>query len=253
MASSPQAFPQLRRQPGAGLVHPAGETGTPSSMAMTCAARSDGTFPSLLRTTKAAAFSCRPVGRRARVRAWRRVPRSPDRPAARAAQARQRPLGHRPDDLHVGDLRPPRSRSRRTVQGRPASAALRGRLGVLLLCRIQIRSRLLITPRWPPRLRILPALTLGLLPRPPRLFSPRSAPSRKASRSRCCPSTGGARLPPAELHRRSQFERRFQGGRQHGDLLVLRPDHSPQPQPGLPARQPPQAHRTRAASMLNLH
>ena len=71
------------------------------------------------------------------MRAGRRL-RERDRPAAPALPARQRPLGHLPDDLNVDDLSPPRAHRRRAVQGSLAPAALRRRPRFLLLTRIRI-------------------------------------------------------------------------------------------------------------------
>src|SRR5450756_1991622 len=69
--------------------------------------------------------------------------REGDRPAARALQARQRPLGHRPDDLHVGDLRPPPGHGRRAVQAGPAPAALRRPGRFLPLARVRVPGQAL--------------------------------------------------------------------------------------------------------------
>ena len=221
-------LPQLRRQPGAGLVHPARRDRHPQQHGHDLRGPLRRHVP-VRRQHHRGGVQHRPVGHRARVRARRRL-RERDRPAARAAPARQRPLGHRPDDLHVGDLRPPRSRSRRTVQGRPASAALRRRPGVLLLTRVRIPLKAFpLMTRLASPLAILPALALGLLPRPPRLFRP--DPLLRGRR----PGVGAVHRQAALDFRQPQLQpalpvqRRFQGGRQHGDLLVLRPDHSPQP------------------------
>ena len=58
-ASSNPAFPSCAARRPLALSTQPGETGTPSSMAMTCAARSGGTFPYAVSTT-AAAFSTGP-------------------------------------------------------------------------------------------------------------------------------------------------------------------------------------------------
>ena len=140
----------------------------------------------------------RPVGHRAGVRARRRL-RERDRPAAPALQARQRPLGHRPDDLHVDDLRPPRARGRRAVQASPALAALRRRLRFLLLIRVRIPGQALaLVPGLPAPLAVPAPLPLRLRCRARRACSsPRSAPSTSASPSQSCPSTGAVPAPPA--------------------------------------------------------
>ena len=87
----------------------------------------------------------------------RRRPRERDRPAARRTQGPA--AGHSvdlPDDLHVDDLRPPRLRGLRAVQGRPAGPALRRRIRGLRLVRVRVPCRPF--PWWPgcpPRLRSL--------------------------------------------------------------------------------------------------
>jgi hypothetical protein len=59
IAASNPAFPSCAASRPLALSTQPGETGTPSSMAMTCAARSGGTFPYAVSTT-AAAFSTGP-------------------------------------------------------------------------------------------------------------------------------------------------------------------------------------------------
>ena len=59
IAASNPAFPSCAARRPLALSTQPGETGTPSSMAMTCAARSGGTFPYAVSTT-AAAFSTAP-------------------------------------------------------------------------------------------------------------------------------------------------------------------------------------------------
>ena len=59
IAASNPAFPSCAARRALALSTQPGETGTPSSMAMTCAARSGGTFPYAVSTT-AAAFSTGP-------------------------------------------------------------------------------------------------------------------------------------------------------------------------------------------------
>ena len=54
MASSRPAVPSCAASRALALSTQPGETGTPSSMAMTCAARSGGTFPYAVSTTAAA-------------------------------------------------------------------------------------------------------------------------------------------------------------------------------------------------------
>ena len=59
IASSNPALPSCAASRALALSTQPGETGTPSSMAITCAARSGGTFPYAVSTT-AAAFSTAP-------------------------------------------------------------------------------------------------------------------------------------------------------------------------------------------------
>ena len=59
IAAPNPAFPSCAASRALALSTQPGETGTPSSMAMTCAARSGGTFPYAVSTT-AAAFSTGP-------------------------------------------------------------------------------------------------------------------------------------------------------------------------------------------------
>ena len=146
------------------------------------------------------------------MRARRRL-RERDRPAA--------PGTHRPGSVHSVTVRTTCTsmtcahrelRSRRAVQGRPASAALRRRLRVLLLTRVRIPLQAFpLMTGLPAPLAVLPALPLGLLPRPPRLFRPDPLLRAKASPSRCCPSTGGAPASASRSSsRRSRLQRRFQ-------------------------------------------
>ena len=187
----------------------------------------------------------------------RRRPGERDRPATRAAPARQRPLGHRPDDLHVGDLRPPRARGLRAIQPSAAATAFCGRVRVHVLTRVRIPLKALPRmTRLASPLAVLPALTLGLLPRPPRLFDP--YPLLRGRR----PGVGAVHRQAALDLRQPQLQtalpvqRRLQSARQNGDLLVLRPDHSPQPRDQVPllASRPrltghePQACSTRTKS-----
>jgi len=65
--------------------------------------------------------------------------RGRDGPAARARQAGQRPLGHRPEELHAGDLRPARVNHLRAVQRRPAGPALRRRRSIPLIVRVRVK------------------------------------------------------------------------------------------------------------------
>ena len=132
-------LPELRAHPRGGLVHPARRDPGPEQHA-------DDLRGPLRRHVPVAGqqhrgrVQRRPVGHRARLRARRR-PRERDRPAARARKAGQRPLGHLPEELHVDDLRPPRARGLRAVQGRPAGPALRRRPRGLLSSGSGSRSR----------------------------------------------------------------------------------------------------------------
>jgi hypothetical protein len=90
-------------------------------------------------------------------------------PAARALQARQHPLRHRPGDLHVHELRPPRHGRRRAAQAGAAAAALRRRIRVLALTRVRV-------PRQPPaRVAGLPAPAAVLPALPLRFLTLRAA------------------------------------------------------------------------------
>jgi hypothetical protein len=188
-----------------------------------------GTAP-LPRTLHGGGVQHRPVGRRARVSARRRA-RERDRPAARALQPRQRPLGHRLDDLGVDDLRPPLRHSRRAVQPGPAAAALRRRRRFLPLARLRVPGQALPgMAGLPARLAVLAAIPLRFLPpRPPRLFSPDSLLRGRRPRVRA------VRPQPALQLRQPQFQpplalpRRVKARLQHPDLGVLRPQHLPQP------------------------
>ena len=197
----------------------------------------------------------RPVGHRARVRARRRL-RERDRPAARARQARQRPLGHLPDDLHVDDLRPPRPAA--SAPSRPALQRRHSAGGSASFFSSGSGSRsrpFPWCPGWPPRLRSFRALPLGLLPRPPCLFRPDPLLRPRRPRVRAVHRQPPLQLRQPQLQPPPQLPLRLQLRRQHRDLLVLRLRSRPAAAtPGHPAaRRPRQAHRTRAASMLNLH
>ena len=160
----------------------------------------------------------------------RRRGRERDRPAARAQKARQRPLGHLPDDLRVDDLRPPVSRGLRAVQGRPAVTALRRRRRgpSSRPVRIPCQAFPLMTGL-PAPLAVLPALPLRLLPRPPRLLRPDplprlgvpesvlSIPSRRSSSASRSPS------------RRRSSRSASSSARSTRVLRVLRLHHGPQP------------------------
>ena len=164
-------FPQLRRQAGAGLVHPARRDRNSQQHGHDLRGTLGRHVP-VRGQHHRGGVQHRPVRHRARVCARRRL-RERDRPAARAFQARQRPLGHLPDDFCVDDLRPPRARGLRAVQGGLALAAFRRRLRVLVLIRVQIPLQALaLVPGLPASLAVPAPLPLRLLPRPPRLLRP---------------------------------------------------------------------------------
>src|SRR5450755_106677 len=182
----------------------------------------------------------------------RRGIRERDRPAARARKARQHPLGHLPGDLRVDDLRPPRIHRLRAIQPRLAGPAFRRRIRGLHLTRVRVPFQALpLMTGLPAPLAVLPALPLGLLPRPPRRLRPDTL--LRAGRPRI---TAVHRQPPLQL-RDPQLQppltlpRRFQTRREHRDLLVLRLDHSPQPRDKatlLANRTRPTGHEPKACS-----
>ena len=177
------------------------------------------------------------------MRARRRI-RERDRPAAPARKPRQQPFGHRPDDLRVDDLRPPRLHRLRAVQARLARTAFRRRIRGLPLAQVRIPQQAFpLVTGLAAALAVLPALPLGLLPGPPCLFRP--DPLLRAGRARV---RAVHRQPPLQLRdpqlqpafpiprcrglrsrRPEPGQRHLQARRQHRDLLILRPDHSPQP------------------------
>ena len=174
--------------------------------------------------------SHRPVEHRASVQARRRIGER-HRPAARAHQPWQRPLGDRPDDVHVDDLRPtaaprPRRRPAPPCSGgnraaRPASFVSSGSGS--------LARPLPSCPGWPPLLRSL-----------------------LRSRSDCCRARRASFAPIRSFElgvpesvlsidrRRSSSASRSSSRRrssrsaasfltQYADLRVLRLHHSPQP------------------------
>ena len=166
--------------------------------------------------------------------------------AARALKARQHPLRHRPGDLHVHHLRPPRRGRRRAVQVRPAAAALGRRIRVRALAGVRV-------PRQPPaRVAGLPAPAAVLPALPLRFLTLRAAafsrPDRllRGRRARI----GAVHPQPALQLRQPQLQPplplpgRVKLGPQYLVLGILRLHHGPQPS------QAPQA---QAASMLNLN
>ena len=160
-------LPQLRGCPGGGLVHPAGRDRYAQQHAHHLRGPLRRHVP-VAGQQHRRRVQHRPVGHRARVQARRRL-RERHRPAARAAKPRQQPRRHRPGDLCVDDLRPPRLRRRRAVQPGMAAAALHRRLRVLAVIRVRVPGQAFPRmPRLPARLAVLPALTLRCLPRLPR-------------------------------------------------------------------------------------
>jgi hypothetical protein len=174
----------------------------------------------------------RGIGHRALVSPGRGL-REGDRPAARARQSRQRPLGHLPGELHVDDLRPPRlnglraalppPRRIRTPPGParpsyhpgpdPVSVIFPGDRAARLSCGpCCAPARTAAAPAWP--------------------LSPRSAPSMKASRSPCCPSPAGAPPPPAAAPAAVPAPAPHPAPPPHRDLPVLRLHDRAQPRVG---------------------
>ena len=194
------------------------------------------------------------------MRARRRL-RERDRPAARARQARQRPLGHLPDHFHVDDLRPPRARGRRAVQARLAAAAFRRRPRFLPLIRIRIPGQAFpLVPGLPAPLAVLAPLPLRFLPPPARPCaapSPRCSPSTAASRSRCCPGPAGVPAPqpaaPAAGTAPAQHPARPAAPRSPRPSPRSRPAAGPAAHAAPRHQQTDQAHRTRTPIMLNLN
>ena len=249
-------LPQLRRYPVSGLVHPAGRDLNPEQHAH------HGRGP-LRRHVPIAGhqhrrgIEHRTVAHRSRIRAGLRL-RERDRPAAWARQPRQQPLGHRPDRLHVDDLRPPRLYGIRAVQPGPAAAALRRRVRGLRLARIRIPGQTLPRmPRLPAPHAVLPALPLGLLPRPPRLLRPDRLPSTSAYPNRtslapaavpaplsAAPAHGSAPAPPPGPPAARQARCPWPPP-QHAAGRRAHADHQ--------ARQAGRGHRAQAESMFNLH
>ena len=221
-------LPQLRRQPGAGLVHPARRDRHPQQHGHDLRGPLGRHVP-VRGQHHRGGVQHRPVGHRARVRARRRL-RERDRPAARARPARQRPLGRLPDDLHVDDLRPPRARGRRAVQAGPAPAALRRRLRVLVLIRVRIPLQALaLMPGLPAPLAVLAPLPLRLLPRPPRLLRPDPLLRAGRPRVRAVHRQAPLQLRQPQLQPPPQLPLGIQLAPQHRVLRVLRLHHGPQP------------------------
>ena len=220
--------PELRAHPGGGLVHPARGDLDAEQHADDLRGPLRRHVP-VTRQEHRGGVQRRPVGHRALVRPGRRL-RERDRPAARAQHARQRPLGHLPDELHVDDLRPPRLNGVRAVQGRPAGTAFRRRRRVLLLTRVRIPLQAFpLMAGLPAPLAVPAALTLGLLPRPPRLLRPDPLLRTGSPRVDAVHRQAALYLRQPQLQPPLPLQRRLQGRRQHRDLLILRPDHSPQP------------------------
>ena len=232
-------LPELRRYPAGSLIHPAGR----DRHAQQHAHHQRGALRRHVPVTgqqHRGRVQHRAVGHRARVRARRRL-RERDRPAARAQKARQRPLGHLPDHFHVDDLRPPRARRLRAIQPRLTAAALRRRLRVLRLIRVRVTLQALaLVTGLTASLAVLTALTLGLLPRPPRFFRPDPLLRAGRPRVRAVHRQPALYLRQPQLQPALPLQRRLQARPQRRDLLVLRPDHSPQPrhQVTLPAGYP---------------
>ena len=223
---------QLRRQPGAGLVHPARRDRNPQQHGHDLRGTLVRHVP-VRGQDHRGGVQHRPVGHRAGVRARRRL-RERDRPAARARQARQRPFGHRPDHFHVDDLRPPRARRRRAIQPGPAAAAFRRRPRFLHLTGIRIPGQAVaLVAGLAAPLAVLAPLPLRFLPLPAPGLAP--LPRRDALLRRRRPGVGAVLAQPAFQLRNPQLQppvplqRSVQLGPQHRVLGVLRLDHGPQP------------------------
>ena len=81
----------------------------------------------------------------------------------------------------------------------------------------------------PAPLAVPAALTLGLLPRPPRLLRPDPLLRTGSPRVRAVHRQAALYLRQPQLQPVLPLQRRLQGRRQRRDLLILCPDHSPQP------------------------
>ena len=221
-------FPQLRSKAGAGLVHPARRDRNPQQHGHDLRGPLGRHVP-VRGQHHCGGVQHRPVGHRAGVRAGRR-PGERDRPAAPARPARQRPLSHRPDDLHVDDLRPPRARCRRAVQASPALAALRRRLRILLLIRVRIPGQALaLMPGLPAPLAVPAPLPLRPLPRTPRLFRPDPLLRRRRPRVRAVHRQAPFQLRQPQFQPPPQLPLGIQLPPQQRVLRILRLHHSPQP------------------------
>ena len=189
----------------------------------------------------------------------RRRPGERDHPAARARQARQRPFGHRPDHVHVDDLRPPRARGLRAVQGSLAAAAFRRRPRCLPLTGIRVPGQAFaLVPGLTAPLAVLAPLPLGFLPLPAPGLTPLLR--RDALLRRRRPGVGAVLAQPAFQLRNPQLQppvplqRSVQLGPQHRVLSVLRLDHGPQPSqqltllPGISRRTRHIGHEPRSCS-----
>ena len=219
---------QLRRQPAAGLVHPARRDRNPQQHAHHLRSPLGRHVP-VPGQHHRGGIQHRPVGHRADVRTRRRLGER-DRPAARALPARQRPLGRLPDHLHVDDLRPPRARGRRAVQDGPALAALRRRLGVLVLIRVRIPLQALApVPGLPAPPAVRAPLPLGLLPGSPRLLRPGPLLRAGRPRVRAVHRQAPFQLRQPQLQPPPQLPLGIQLGPQHRVLRFLGLYHGPQP------------------------
>ena len=133
----------------------------------------------------------------------------------------------------VDDLRPPRLRGLRAVQGRLAGPALRRRLRGLRLVRVRIPCQALpLVTGLPAPLAVLAAAPARTAAGPAAPPSPRSAPSSSASPSRCCPSPAAAPAPPAAAPAAVPAPARPPAPPAARDLRVLRRHHGPQPRVG---------------------
>ena len=221
-------LPQPRRQPGTGLVHPAGRDRHSQQHGHDLRGPLGRHVP-VRGQHHCGGVQHRPVGHRARVRSGRRF-RERDRPAARAHPAREQVLGHLPDDLHVNDLRPPRTRRLSAIQNRLAVTAFRRRIRGLTLARVRIplQPPPLMTGL-PAPLAVLAALPLRLLPRPARFLRPDSLPRRRRPRIRAVHRQSALQLRQPQLQLSPQLPLRIQLPAEHRILGVLRLHHSPQP------------------------
>ena len=128
------------------------------------------------------------------------------------------------------DLRPPRARGLRAVQRRPAAAALRRRIRSLRLARIRVPFQALsLVTGLAAALAVLPALPLGLLPRPPRLLRPDPLLRRRRPRIGAVHPQAALQFRQPQLKPPLPFPHRIQLSPQQRVLRVLCLHHRTKP------------------------